>query len=384
MRNGWLIIFASVTLLLFVHMAVPITAQQSGQPVRVGVVLALTGPVAALGDDALRGIRLAADEIRTKGGLYGGRPVELVILDDQGRGDIAVLSLERLILRERVLAVIGGSFGTDANAILPIAERAGIPLLTPTGITIPEQQTPQRFRHGFFFLVNQTDASHALLEYATKKLNTPRIGLLRLIREFGQIGSRELNRLAPEYGAQIVAEELGNDPDTDFTAQLTRIRAARPQALIIWMSSPAGALAIRNARQLGLDIPILGITGLGTKPLFDIGGRDAEDVIIQSLIAGGDPLPRQRTFVELFRRAHNRVPEPIEAAGYDALKALAKAYDSAAQAGAVTPRVLRDAIERTVYDGAGTVIRFSPNKHEPERASIVMIQVKGGKFVRAP
>jgi branched-chain amino acid transport system substrate-binding protein len=221
-----------------------------------------------------------------------------------------------------------------------------------------------------------------MLQYITRDLGLKRVAMLRLTREYGQVASDAMQRFKGQYGVELVREEKGNDPDTDFTPQLTNIRAAAPEVIISWFANPAGAISVRNARQLGIKAPIIGPVSMATRPLLTAGGPAAEGTVVQSFIAPEDPLPRQKAFVEAFQQRYHKLPEVFESVGYDmaqtAFAALRKVGGDHPE-----PAQLRNAIETTQYDGAGLVLRFSPTVHEPDAKSIVFTKVQKGRFVRA-
>ena len=345
----------------------------------VGVVLSLSGPVAANGVPTRDGILLAAEEVNAAGGVNGHR-VEFAFEDDQSKADQAVILATKLINQTRVPILIGGSFGSTANAMAAIVDRQKVPFLTPTA-WIKEELRLQPYT--FYFLPDFFSVVDRMLELMTKDLGVKRVGLLRLSREYGQLGSDGFQKYKGKYGVEIVREERGADGDTDFTPQLTNIRAAKPDVLVSWFANPAGAISIKNARQLGLTVPILGPVSMANQPTITVGGPAAEGAILQSLIAPADPLPRQRHFVELYQSKRGKSPEVFEAIGYDLGRAAIRALAEGGGGDRPDPTRLREAVEKLQLDGAGAVIKFSAKSHEPDPASIVFVKVQQGKFVRA-
>lgn len=345
----------------------------------VGAVLSLSGPVAANGVPTRDGMLLAAEEINAAGGISGHR-LEIAFEDDQSKADQAVILATKLINQTRVPILVGGSFGSTANAMSAVVDRQKVPLLTPTA-WIKEELRLQPYT--FFFLPDFFSVVDRMLEFVTRELGAKRVGILRLSREYGQLGSDGFQKHRGKYGVEIVREERGADGDTDFTPQLTNIRAAKPDVLVSWFANPAGAISIKNARQLGLTVPILGPVSMANQPTITLGGPAAEGAILQSLIAPADPLPRQRHFVELFQSKRGKGPEVFEAVGYDLAHAAARALGEAGGGDRPDPTRLRDAVEKLQLDGAGAVLKYSAKSHEPDPASIVFVKVQQGKFVRA-
>lgn len=353
-------------------------AAQTKSPYVLGAVLSLSGPVAANGVPTKDGIQVAVEEINGAGGI-DGHPIEVLFEDDQSKPDQAVILANKLITQNRALMLLGASFGSTTNAIATVAEKQKVPQLTPTAWT---KEDLRALPYTFYFIADFVSVVDRMLDLITRELKVKRIGILRLSREYGQIGSEAFHRLKGKYGVEIVREERGNDPDTDFTPQLTNIRAAKPDVLISWFANPAGAISIKNARQLGMTIPIIGPVSMATRPTITVGGPAAEGTIIQSFIAADDPLPRQRHFVELYRAKRGKLPEVFESMGYDLVRVAAAALR---KVGADRPDAakLRDALETTQYEGTMTILKYAAKVHEPDPSSILFVKVHQGQFVRA-
>jgi branched-chain amino acid transport system substrate-binding protein len=351
---------------------------QAKSPYVLGAVLSLSGPVAANGVPTKDGIQVAVEEINAAGGI-DGHPIEVLFEDDQSKPDQAVILANKLIAQNRALLLFAGSFGSTANAVGSVAEKQSVPQLTPTAWIKEELRA---LPYTFYFLADFVSVADRMLALITRDLKAKRVGILRLSREYGQIGSDAFHKLKGKYGVEIVREERGNDPDTDFTPQLTNIRAAKPEVLVSWFANPAGAISIKNARQLGMTVPIIGPVSMATRPTITVGGPAAEGAIIQSFIAADDPLPRQRKFVDLFKAKRGKLPEVFESMGYDMVQVAAAALKKVG-GDRPEPVKLRDALETTQYEGAMAILKYSAKFHEPDPASILFVKVQQGKFVRA-
>lgn len=344
----------------------------------LGAVLSLSGPVAANGVPTKDGIQVAVEKINGAGGI-DGHPIEVLFEDDQSRPDQAVILANKLTTQNRALMLLGASFGSTTNAIATVAEKQKVPQLSATAWT---KEDLRALPYTFYFLADFVSVVDRMLDLITRELRGKRVGILRLSREYGQIGSEAFHKLKGKYGVEIVREERGNDPDTDFTPQLTNIRAAKPDVLVSWFANPAGAISIKNARQLGLTVPIIGPVSMANRPTITVGGPAAEGVIMQSFIAADDPLPRQRHFVELYKAKRGKLPEIFEALGYDIVRVAAGVLKKVG-GDRPDPAKLREALETTQYDGAMTILKYSAKVHEPDPSSILFVKVRQGTFVRA-
>jgi branched-chain amino acid transport system substrate-binding protein len=358
--------------------ALSLAPARAADPIVIGSVLDLSGPVATLGQYAKRGVDIAIAEVN-KGGGVKGRLLELDSLNSESKPDLAASLGLRLAARNDVIALIGGSFGATQLSLSSIAQKQQIPMVTPTGIVTDEQRT---MKYAFFTLVDFYDASRMMLAYAKSK-NYKRLGLLRLEREYGELGSKYLHQLAAQYGVSIVAEERGADGDRDFTAQLTKLRDANPDFLIIWFANPGGSLVLKNVHQLGIKLPMIAPVSMDSSATVKLAGPTAEGLIITSQIAGSEPLARQKAFTTAYEKAYPDQPQPntFEAVGYDLIKILVAALEKTNEP--YTREKLRDSLNGLSYEGAGTVVRYSDAKHDPTAEGIVLTKILDGKFVLA-
>jgi branched-chain amino acid transport system substrate-binding protein len=344
----------------------------------IGSVMDLTGPVATLAQYAKRGVDIALAEVNAAGGV-NGKPVELVSLNSESKPDLASSLGLRLAAREDVNVMIGGNFGSTALALSAVAARQKVPLISPTGLVNDEQRNN---RYAFFGLVDFSDFSDAMLAYAKKK-GYKRIAMLRLEREYGELGSKFIRHFAPKHGVEIVAEERGADGDRDFTAQLTKIREANPDFLVVWFANPGGSLVLKNARQLGIRTPMVAPISMDSVATVKVAGSAAEGLVLAAQIAGDDVQERQKTFAAAYAKAYPDTPQPnsLEGVGYDLVKIAVAAAKSIQPP--YTREKMRDALASLKYDGAGTVVRYSDKKNDPSPETIVLTQIKDGKFVIA-
>jgi len=353
-------------------------AALAADPIVIGAVHDLTGPVATLGQYGKRGIDIAIAEVNAAGGI-DGRPIELVSLNSESKPELAASLALRLASRNDVLAIIGGTFGSTQLAVGSIAEKQKVPFVTPTGVIGEEQRT---WKYQFHTLADFNDAAKMMLDYAKKK-NLKRLGLMRLEREYGELGAKFLRQLAPSYGIEIVAEERGADGDRDFTAQLTKLRDANPDFLVVWFANPGGSLVLRNARQLGIRLPMIGPVSMDSSATIKLAGAAAEGFIVTSQIAGSEVLERQKVFADAYRKAYPDAPESntFEAIGYDLIKIVVAGLKATPQP--YTREKLRDAIAKLNYVGAGTVAHYSDTKNDPSADTIVLTTIANGRFVLA-
>lgn len=355
-----------------------VQSAQAQDKLIIGSVMDLTGPVATLAQYAKRGVDIAIAEVNAAGGV-NGKPVELVSLNSESKPDLASSLGLRIAARDDVSVMIGGNFGSTGLALSAVAARQKIPLISPTGLVNDEQRNN---KYAFFGLVDFSDFSDAMLAYAQKK-GYKRIAMLRLEREYGELGSKFIRQFAPKYGVEIVAEERGADGDRDFTAQLTKLRDSNPDFLVVWFANPGGSLVLKNARQLGIRTPMVAPISMDSIATVKVAGSAAEGLVLAAQIAGDEVVDRQKAFATAYAKAYPDTPQPnsLEGVGYDLVKMAVAAAKSMQPP--YTREKMRDALAQLKYDGAGTVVRYSDKKNDPSSETIVLTQIKDGKFVLA-
>ena len=231
--------------------------------------------------------------------------------------------------------------------------------------------------------------SHAIVKVfeAMKKRGITRVGVLSSNTGFGKAGREAIAKLAPEHGIQIVADEVYDKAATDLTAEVTKVKAANVQAILNWSIEPAQAIVIKNARQLGLKIPIFQSHGFANIQYVRAAGAAAEGVVFPaSRIVVAEALPDkhpQKAVLVAYKKAYEaRYQEDASAFGgyaHDAFAALVKAI------GEVGPdrEKVRTAIEEMKgFVGTAGVFSFSPADHNGLGVdAFEMVTVKDGKFV---
>lgn len=352
-------------------------AASSGAPFKVGVILGVTGATGNLGQHELDGARLAAAAINGTGGV-SGHPLELVFEDDAGVPDNAVNAFNHITSDPAVLAIFGSTLGTNTDAILPLAQRVGISVLAPNSTyDITHHGNPWVFRIAVPANV-EVDALTALL----KERGLTRIAVLNSTDAYGSQGAALIARQA---GLTIVAHESFPLTASDVTVQLTKIRTANAQALVLWGSAPLVGVALRNAAQLGMTMPIF--SGLAADNPGNIKAAANAATLAQWLVEGvldpAHPLPRQREGLAAIRGRYGYDPDVFAAIGWDAMFVLARALG---KAGTVPTRESVRTAMTTIsnFPGlAGVYTWTSTYRDGTGISSLIWLAVRDGVFVRA-
>ncbi len=360
-------------------LAAPVQAKDT---VKVGAILSVTGPASFLGAPEARTLEMLTQEVNSRGGI-GGRKVELVVRDSGGSAEKAVSFAKQLIEEEKVLAIIGPSTSGETMAIKGVAEAGKTILLSCAAAEVIVQPLAP---HVFKVAPKDSFAAELILRQV-KKMGLSRVGVLSSNTGFGKAGKEQLEKLGPRHGVEIAVDEVYDKAATDLTAEVTKLKAARVQAVINWSVEPAQSIVIKNVRQLGLTIPIFQSHGFANPSYAKAAGAAAEGVVFPAgrLVAvaalpAGDP---QRPVLESFKRAYEaRYGEDVSTFGghaYDAFQILVKAVEQAGTDG----EKVRAAIESTKgFVGTAGVFNFSPADHNGlDIGAFQMLTVKDGRFV---
>ena len=244
-------------------------------PLRIGALFSVTGPASFLGEPEKNTMELLVKELNAKGGIKGSK-IELVWYDTQGDATKAVQLTNKLIKNDKVVAIIGPSTTGETMAIIPIVEKEQIPLIScAAGVKITDPVKKWVFKTP----ANDHVAAEKILNYAAK-LKHKNIALLTVSDSFGSSGREQLKALAARKGFTVVADEVYSPKDTDMTAQLTKIRGIKPDAIICWGTNPGPAVVTRNVKQLGIKIPLYMSHGVASKKYIELAGADAAEGVM--------------------------------------------------------------------------------------------------------
>ena len=374
-RNG--IIVAIVALALLVGAGV-----QAAEPIKVGAILAVTGPASFLGGPESRTLKMLAEEVNAKGGINGHK-VELIIMDSGANPEKAVSFAKQLIEEKKVLAILGPSTSGETMKIKGLAEEGKTILLSCAAAEVIVNpvakwvfKTPQKDSDAIQEIFNQM-----------KKMKISRIGVLAGNTGFGKAGKAQIEKLAPKNGITILASEVYDKKANDLTAEVAKLKAANIEALVNWSIVPAQSIVIKNARQIGFKGPIFQSHGFGNIKYVEAAGPAAEGVIFPAgrlLVADQlpDSNPQKAVLLKYKNDYEKKYKEEASTFGghaYDAFMILAKAIE---KADSTDKEKVRDAIETMRgFVGTGGIFNFSAADHNGlDIDAFELLTVKNGKF----
>jgi branched-chain amino acid transport system substrate-binding protein len=350
-----------------------LTLTTSPAAIKIGEVDPLTGGVSQFGIGCHQGFVLAFEEINAEGGILGQK-IELVTEDDQSKPGQSATAVRKLITQDKVVALVGDATSSATLEAAPIAQADKIPMITPTATN------PRITEVGdFIFRVCFLDEfqGRVLARFAREKLKAQKIFTLTDVKQDYSIDllkffKEEFTKL----GGTIVGEQSYSTGDTDFRAQLTPIRVAKPDAVFVPGYYQEVALIVKQARQIGLTMPFIGCDGWANQTLLAIGGKAVDGCFFTNHFSPDDQSPIVNSFVTKYQEKYGVLPDTFSALGYDAARLLA---DAIKRAGSSDPQAIRDALAKTAgFQGVTGEISLDANRNASKPGLIVT--VKQGKF----
>jgi branched-chain amino acid transport system substrate-binding protein len=351
--------------------------------IKVGAVLAVTGPASFLGGPEARSLEMVAEELNAKGGINGDK-IQIIIKDTAGSPEKAVSFAKQLIEEDNVLAIVGPSTSGETMSLKKIVEDAKVPMISCAAAEVIVNPVAS-----YVFKVPQNDSFAAQKIYQEmKKLGITKIAVLTSNTGFGQAGKEQLVKNAPEFGIQIVESEVYDKQATDLSAVIAKIKANKDvQAVVNWSIEPAQAIVAKNMRQAGWDVPLFQSHGFANIKYAEAGGAASEGIIFPAgrlLIANllPDDHPQKAVLVKYvtdYEAKYKENASTFGGHGYDALMLL----DAAIKAGGADREKIRAALEQIKnFPGTDGVFTFSATDHNGLGIdAFEMMTVKDGKFV---
>ncbi|MFA6283612.1 MAG: ABC transporter substrate-binding protein [Desulfurivibrionaceae bacterium] len=374
--------FAATIIMLAVSLAMSVSVAIA-ETIKVGAILAMTGPASFLGAPEARTLEMLAEEINAKGGINGNK-IALVIKDSGGNPEKAISFAKQLIEEEKVFAIIGPSTSGETLKIKQICESGKTILLS---CAAAEQIVEPVAKYVFKTPQKDSHVVHAIFE-SMKAAKISKIAVLASNTGFGQAGKGQIEKQAPESGIQVLATEVYDSKATDLSAIVAKLAANKEiQAVINWSVEPAQAIVLKNIRQAGWKVPIYQSHGFGNIKYVQAAGAAAEGVIFPAgrlLIADklANKNPQKAVLTSYTKNYETKFKEDVSTFGghaYDAFKILCRGIELAG----TNREKVRDAIENLKgFVGTAGIFNFSPTDHNGLGTdSVTMLTVKGGTFV---
>ena len=296
----------------------------------------LTGGTATFGKSTQRGIEMALEEVNKAGGIQG-KPVRIVVEDDQSKPEEAATAVKKLVNQDKVLVVLGEVASSRSLAGAPICQEAKVPMITPASTNPKVTQVGD-----FIFRVCFIDPfqGEVMAKFARNTLKTSKAAILKDIKNDYSVGLAQFfTETFKNLGGTVIAEESYSEGDIEFRAQLTSLKAKKPDVIFIPGYYTEVGLIARQARDLGITIPLIGGDGWDSPRLIEIGGKALENTYYSNHYTPDDPRPEMQKFLSDFKVKYNEIPDAMAPLGYDAARI---AFDAIKRSGILDEKNIKD------------------------------------------
>lgn len=356
----------------------------AAETIRIGSILSVTGPAAALGEPQLKTMQIYVDKINKEGGVLG-KKIEWINYDDASDSAKANSFAKRLIENDNVDLIIGGTTTGATMAVVPLVEKASVPFISLSGAVVIVEPVKK-----WVFKTPHTDRMAAERVYEDmKRHGITTIALLSDTGGFGQSGRKESQMVAKKFGINIVADETYGPKDTDMTPQLTKIRGTPGiQAIHVFGFGQGPIIVTKNIAQLNIKLPVYQSHGVANEEFKKYTGAAGEDVRLPSpavLVADKLPAsdPQKKVLVDYTRDYKAATNADVSTFGGYAYDALMIAVDALKRAKSTDKAKVRDAIEQTSgFVGTSGVYRMTPADHMGlSNLAFRLLKIKNGEWV---
>jgi branched-chain amino acid transport system substrate-binding protein len=348
-------------------------AKQSDS-IKIGEYASLTGKEAGFGQTSHHGVLLAVEELNAAGGVLG-KKLELVVEDNQTKSGESATAVKKLISRDKVIALIGEVSSSRSLEAAPVAQQSKIPMIAPAATNPDVTKTGD-----YIFRVCFIDPFQGtvMAKFAQDDLKVKNVAIISSVSNAYSVGLAKFFRETfTKGGGTIAVEQKYSEGDKDFRAHLTAIKAAGVEAVFVPGYYTESALIVRQARELGLNVPFLGGDGWEDEQLLKIAGDALNGCYYSTHFSAENNDPAVASFVEKYKKRWNgEVPGAFSALGYDAIYVL---IDAIKRAGSTEGPKLRDALAQTKgVPGASGITTLDADRNASKPATIIAI--KGGKL----
>lgn len=371
-KSTWIGIVIIVVLALAIVLIVTQTKKEPGV-IKIGVIIPLTGSSAKYGEDIKRGYDLAVEEINEKGGITG-RKIKLIYEDDEGKPEKAVAAAQKLIQKEKVIAILGALWSSPTLAVAPIAEKAKVILLSSGS------SSPKITYAGDYIFRNEISDAYGAEQSAILYFNAgfKKIAIIYVNNDYG-IGVRDVTiQSYKKLGGEVTTAEAFEQDEKDFRTQLLKIKRTNPDAILI-VSYKEAILILKQMKELGIKKQILGTPLFEDLEIIEKAGELAEGAIYTyyGTFDSKSEDKKIKEFVRKFKGKYGVEPEYYAPIGYDAVKILSLSIER----GGLKPEQIKDALYHIKnFPGLSGTTSFDQNG-DVEKPVILKI-VRSGKFTR--
>jgi branched-chain amino acid transport system substrate-binding protein len=371
--------------LIFLGFMVAGCSGGGGNTIRIGVIAELTGDVPAVGASCKNAAEMAVKEINDAGGLQLGDKkykVELFIEDNAGKADQSASAAQKLITQQKVLAIIGPNASRYAIPASEIAESSRVALISPWSTTPKttldaKSGAPKKYVFRACFI--DPFQGRVIAKFTLDNLNLKKAAVLYDVASEYNKGIAEFFKETYEKnGGKVVAFETYTTNDKDFSAQLTKIKRARPEVIFLPNYYSEVPLQIQQAKRLGINVPFIGSDSWGSEEMIKLCGTDCEGYYFSTHYAADAATAVTRKFIDSYKARYGATPDDVAALTYDSFGLLFQALRSA---GKMDRQAIRDALAKIPkYEGVTGLMQFQEGSGDPIKSAVIL-KIKDGKFI---
>lgn len=350
----------------------------SSDKIKVGLNYELSGNVATYGQSLSQGAELALEQVNQKGGVLG-KKIEVVKVDNKSDNTEAANVATRLAVRDKVVALLGPATSGNTKAASPAAMQNKVPLISASATADDVTVDSNGKVREYIFKTCFSDSFQGVMmaNFATNDLKLAKAAVLvDSTSDYSKGLAKNFKETFKKNGGTILTEEAYQAKDTDFKAVLTKIKNTNPDVLFVPGYYEEVGLIVRQARDMGLNVPILGGDGYESPKLAEIAGKDAlNDVYYSTHYSSKDTSPEVEKFREAFTKKYGKEPDAFSALGYDMANFL---VDALKRADSTDSTKLKNALAAT-KNFKGVTGTFSMDKNHNPVKSVTIIQMKNGE-----
>ncbi|WP_042347614.1 ABC transporter substrate-binding protein [Bacillus massiliigorillae] len=337
---------------------------------KFGVISFITGSGAAYGEAITNGFNLAKKEINAEGKVN----IELVIEDSAGKQEQALSAAQKLMADNNIIGLLGPTLSTEMNVVAQEADMNGIPIM---GTSTTADGIPQIGDYVFRNSIPEALAIPASMKKAVEKYKAKKVAILYGNDDvFTKSGYDTMKKEAEKQGLEVLDTETFQKGQSDYNAQLTKIKGLKPDLILCSALYNEGAVIMDQARKMGIDVPFVGGNGFNSPQVIEIAGAAADGLVVATPWFGAKDDPKVKEFNTKYKEAYGKDPDQFAAQAYDAMKIYAKALENAGEA---DRDAFRDALA-DIKDFDGILGKFSFDKDGDVVMEPTVLIIKNGKF----
>lgn len=376
-RSGIKFMGLAICLAIFTGVLAGCGSTADSKDIKIGGVFELTGGVASYGQSAVNGAKLAFKQVNASGGVLG-KKINFIIADNKSEPSESANAVTKLITQDKVAAIMGAVASSNTLAAVQIATDNKIPLLTPTStnpkVTVDDNGTVKDyiFRSCFIDPFQGT----VMANFATKTLKAKTAVIyVDNSSDYSKGLAQFFEENFVKSGGQVLSKEAFLQKDQDFKATLTKIKSVNPEVIYVPGYYEEVGKIVKQARELGITVPMLGGDGWDSPKLAEIAGKEVlNNSYFSNHYSTEDKDPKVTQFVEDYKAEYNQTPDALAALGYDGAMML---VDAIKRAGSAEPAKIKDALAQTKDLQLVTGLISLDANHNPIKSAVI-IELKNG------